>query len=283
MAQLVIVAIPSEDDYVWKLSSEKVPHMTILHLGDPLSAPVLKIAEFLEHAVRTGVFQFGLEVDRRGTLGPDQADVLFFDTTWAEWLVDWRAQLLKNDNIFKAYSSVPQYDEWTPHLTMGYPETPAHPDERDYPGTHFVNFDKIGLWFGDYQGVEYELKTRSYAMAEWSDTAKRGESLLHYGVKGMRWGVRKDKPTHGDSDKAQAALTKLKKEGLHSLSNEELRHLTQRLNLEVQADKLKKDSSKVMKGNDAVKAALAIGATANALLAFANSPAGKAIKAGLRA
>ena len=34
MSNLVIVAIPDENDRVWKVSSEKIPHMTLLFLGD---------------------------------------------------------------------------------------------------------------------------------------------------------------------------------------------------------------------------------------------------------
>ena len=34
MSNLVIVAIPDENDRVWKVSSEQVPHLTLLFLGD---------------------------------------------------------------------------------------------------------------------------------------------------------------------------------------------------------------------------------------------------------
>lgn len=34
MANWAIVAIPEERDPVWKYSSEKVPHMTLLFLGE---------------------------------------------------------------------------------------------------------------------------------------------------------------------------------------------------------------------------------------------------------
>jgi 2'-5' RNA ligase len=126
---LVIVAIPEEQDKVWKISSEKVPHLTLLFLGDSDSNPhVEDIVLFVEHAVE--ICQHGpfyLDVDRRGTLGPDNADVVFFSTrSWnLKWIKQFRSQLLQNENIRTAYDAADQYDEWQPHLTMGYPVTPA--------------------------------------------------------------------------------------------------------------------------------------------------------------
>src|SRR5436190_14755782 len=85
VSNLVIVAIPAEDDYVWKISSEKVPHMTILFLGDDATKVknFAQIANFVEHATEQTLYRQGLEVDHRGTLGADQADVLFFSK--ARW------------------------------------------------------------------------------------------------------------------------------------------------------------------------------------------------------
>ena len=59
------------------------------------------------------------------------------------------------------------------------------------------------------------------------------EVLAHFGVKGMKWGVRKDKqPASPDSAKSTAARQKAKKEGLHTLSNEEVRAIVDRMQLE---------------------------------------------------
>lgn len=286
-SNLVIVAIPSEDDYVWKISSEKVPHMTILFLGEATGNPhVSQIAGFLEHAVNTSIRRFGMEVDRRGTLGVDQADVLFFSKTWADELIDFRAQLLQDNNIKTSYDSVEQFDEFNPHLTLGYPETPAKEDKRDYPGIHWVQFDKIALWFGDYQGLEYPLKSYDYSMeVMMGDPVAVGtpvtKDLLHYGVKGMRWGVRKDRSTSSsvDASKASKARIKLKEKGIHSLSNEELKSLSQRVEME---KKVKDLHSPVKRGHNAAKGILALGATLNAAILFAQSPTGKAVAAKLK-
>lgn len=60
--------------------------------------------------------------------------------------------------------------------------------------------------------------------------------LMHFGVKGMKWGVRRSKlPASPDAARASALKKQVKSGGgTHSLSNEDLRHLVTRLNLETQ-------------------------------------------------
>ena len=264
MSNLVIVALPREDDPVWKISSEKVPHMTILFLGSADNPDRAKMAEFLEHAASTTLTRFYLDVDRRGKLGEDEADVVFFQDSWdLPRLEEFRSQLLKFDAIKTAYDSTPQYEGWTPHLTLGYPETPAKPfDERIY----MVGFDRIALWDGDYQGVEFLLKSNDVSEVMMSDQSAIGmQFLAHYGVKGMKWGVRKRRETKGAEtvekigftgktkvkatggtgqaavpDAVKAAIQKqtFKKSGAAALSNAELRELAQRLQLEQQVTQL---------------------------------------------
>ena len=199
MPSLVIVAIPTEDDYVNKISSEKVAHMTLLFLGEVEKVKNFnQILGFVQHAAGQSLTRFGMDVDRRGTLGPEEADVLFFSKSrWSgfEAINDFRSYLLKNDNIRTAYDSVEQFPEWIPHLTLGYPETPANPDERDYPGINYVNFDRIAVWYDDFAGTEFPLKTPMWdlgvAMGETLAKKAIENVLTHFGVKGMKWGVRR--------------------------------------------------------------------------------------------
>lgn len=74
---------------------------------------------------------------------------------------------------------------------------------------------------------------------EVSMTTTVDEILSHYGVKGMRWGVRRRSTTKTDDSSedhqtAQAAKAKAKKGGTKSLSNKELKDLIERMNLEKQ-------------------------------------------------
>lgn len=85
------------------------------------------------------------------------------------------------------------------------------------------------------------------------------EDLLHYGVKGMKWGVRRPQEVsvktrpgklvktsggkfHGPSEdavQARVSKQKVKSSSIDSLSNKELQALVNRMNLEQQYDRLK--------------------------------------------
>lgn len=204
-SNLVVVAIPARDEPVWKVSSEKVPHMTLLFLGENTEdVPKLnRIVEFVEHAtVFSGYGPSMLSVDERGTLGEDAADVLFFEKDYSiRNLAELRNKLLQHNDIRTAYDSVDQYPEWLPHLTLGYPETPAHEDEIPEHGLNWITFDRIAVWTEDFDGPEFKLKwpedsmEAELAMASTNEARKAlglDAVVEHYGVKGMKWGVRRD-------------------------------------------------------------------------------------------
>jgi 2'-5' RNA ligase len=274
MANLCIVAIPATDDDIWQESSEKVPHMTFLFLGDADSNPnfdeicesVQKYTKYME--------PFSLRVDHRGTLGPDQADVLFFSDDIPYPVLDFNSMLRGDVNIRSAYNSQQQYPEWTPHITLGYPETPAKEYKLDPGEVDYVTFDKIAVWNTDYAGTSFPLvegaddAPRPYDIdvpdAAWS--AKMSDIISHHGVKGMRWGVRKGEGSpravtvtqkgkkrlkaeggqgHPAAKEAVAAKSlgqKSKKSGHQSLSNEELRQYAERLNLEQNVKRLEQQN-----------------------------------------
>lgn len=200
---LVIVAIPEEQDRVWKISSEKIPHLTLLFLGDADNNPdVEQIVQFVEHATEVSEHgQFYLDVDRRGVLGADDADVVFFNNRSSNlrWIKQFRSQLLQNQQIRKAYDSTEQFEEWHPHLTLGYPATPANELDGafDHP-IYSVCFDRIAVWMGDFDGPDFRLEwperefENDYPSVAYSDIGKSAVAdILHVGVKGMRWGQRK--------------------------------------------------------------------------------------------
>lgn len=194
---VTIVAIPTEDDLVWDVSSEEVPHMTLLFLGESDSR-MGEIAEFVQHA-STALSRFFMDVDKRGELGPDDADVLFFRKDWSYRVIsDFRSNLLKNDIIKIAYDATPQFPEWTPHLTLGYPKTPAN-EMLDGQRFYGVRFDRIAVWNEDFDGIEFDLEYEFSGELAMSDK----DELEHHGVKGMKWGVRNDSGHEGQRAKTK--------------------------------------------------------------------------------
>lgn len=204
-----IVALPKEGHPVYKVSSEKVPHLTLLFLGESKEpAKAIRIIEAIQHTIKTSFSTtFSLGVERRGTLGDDQADVLFFYKDEAGRVRDFRSLLLKNDDIKQAYDSTFQYPEWTPHLTLGYPNNPAKPIPDDSHSISWITFDRIALWLDDSDGPEIRLDTYD-PTAESVEQMHHTERMIqkgmmvmvdsddfleHYGVKGMKWGQRKSR------------------------------------------------------------------------------------------
>jgi hypothetical protein len=210
MSSIVVVALPEADEPVWDLSSEKKPHLTLLHMEGPLG-DLESTVQFVRHAAETSLSRFGLSVDRRGTLGEKDADVLFFDSEYGvRQLMDFRAQLLKNDDIAKTYVKSEQFPGWIPHLTMGYPDAPAKEPENRYD-LGWINFDRIAIWTSDFEGPEFDLPRDTRFLVDspeayhslmhsglemnWSE--KAGVHICQYGRQGMKWGVRRPKGPDG--------------------------------------------------------------------------------------
>lgn len=140
----LIVLIPAESDPTHAASSQPA-HMTTVWFGDESELTVDR--EELEQAVRLYATDLDgpvvVPVKERGTLGDDDADVVFLEPT--DSLIALRDGLMVNEPIQTAHDAVEQYDPWTPHVTLGYPEEPA---VGEYDATE-VTFDRIGLWIGN--------------------------------------------------------------------------------------------------------------------------------------
>jgi len=136
------------------------------------------------------------------------------------------------------------------------------------------------------------------------DTAE--DVLSHFGIKGMRWGVRRENPSggvevsttarpgqkviakggshqpaHEDAIRTAAYKQKAKKSTTDSLSTKELQELVNRMNLEQQYSKLTATKSfvdKVDADKKKVDKLIGAGNTAAQAYNFVNSPFGKLLK-----
>ena len=121
----------------------------------------------------------------------------------------------------------------------------------------------------DERGLITELSEGNSMMQ--SDSDAINEVLAHFGVRGMRWGVRKDRttrvkvgetlrtitvPHHTSTDamKAHNASVLIKKHGLKALTNQELKDLNYRINLEQNFRKMvPKETGRIKRGRDTME------------------------------
>lgn len=114
--------------------------------------------------------------------------------------------------------------------------------------------------------------------------------FAHYGVKGMKWGVRRSdaqlskargkSEMSEDAEKAANARIKAKTSGTSSLSNKEMQTLVNRMNLEQQYSRL--NPSKVSRGLSTTKTIVGAVGTISSVIALANSPTGQLVKKTLK-
>lgn len=111
---------------------------------------------------------------------------------------------------------------------------------------------------------------------------KVDDTLAHFGILGMKWGVRRaigpDGLVRGSSSNHEdyTAARELKKKGYKKLSTQELAVLNQRMQLEKTHRELK--SADTLKGLEVVKTITTAGTTLAALYALSTTPLGQSIK-----
>lgn len=122
----------------------------------------------------------------------------------------------------------------------GRPVTPRTHDLYYHPGTgQFVAKRKLTkkqkmLRYGARAVIGAATGALAYRTmrlnAQHSDA--RSPELYHYGIKGMKWRIRKKKVRSKERKHSDALAGKVKKTGVTSLSNKELQTLTRRMQLE---------------------------------------------------
>ena len=108
------------------------------------------------------------------------------------------------------------------------------------------------------------------------------KTLEHFGIPGMRWGVRKSRGKSSKTAPSEDHSTsrQIKKKKTKEMSNDELKKLTTRMNLERNLRDLK--SSDYQKGLNFVKTLTAAGTTVAGLYALSETPLGKKVASSVR-
>lgn len=143
----VIVALPAADDPVHNLGPEQ-SHCTLIFLGlaDEVADPETILAEM--RSVAAAHQPDSVDVTSRGELGDDKAQVLNLNPKSGEGnLASVHSSLLDHPAIAAQHAAVKQYPQWTPHLTLGYPNDGPISDQN--PAS--IRFDRLALWHGDAQ------------------------------------------------------------------------------------------------------------------------------------
>jgi len=123
-------------------------------------------------------------------------------------------------------------------------------------------------------------------MAEANNMGHNSPDLLeHFGIKGMKWGVRRTQAEiHGDAAAAKSAHDKAKKHGTSSLSNKELQDLIVRMNLEKQYNQVVPTSkgTRAARAGSKFAADILVGVAKSQVTKLASDHATKLITAALK-
>lgn len=147
---------------------------------------------------------------------------------------------------------------------------------------HSVNDVQINLiWSPDGHLIGCEAVDSGMTQAD----SVIDDVITHFGVRGMKWGVRRtEAEIHGDSANATSAAKKAKRHGTKSLSNKELQDLITRMNLEQQYSRIAPSSKgqKALSAGSKVAADILVGVAKQQATKLASDQAAKLIAAALR-
>ena len=124
----LVTLLPAADDPTQAASSEDMAHLTFIWMGDlmDIEGDTLAMAEEVRRYAAQVDGPVVVPVKERGTLGSDDADVLFLEPT--ESLLALRDGLLASEPIKAAYEAAEQFPEWIPHVTVNYGDKQAGHD-----------------------------------------------------------------------------------------------------------------------------------------------------------
>jgi hypothetical protein len=220
----VIVALPRALDPVRLIGNED-KHATLLYFGPTASLPEDAKENLLETLAQASAMFMPFAEGTMGVerLGSDVPPALVAMLTQRK-LGMIRKAIQVNPLVGKYLKNATQHAEYKPHVTLDYPDWGGEPAIRKLAQPLYeVGFDRLALWWNDERfevplGPERMEPMDSMKMAEQVD-----DFLAHYGIKGMRWGIRRSdraldknagrKPgtdNNGNDRSAKKAMDKMK-------------------------------------------------------------------------
>lgn len=138
----VVVALPHPDDPIHGVGTEQ-KHATLLFLGDAADVDPTAAAQAVQH-VASNMLPAADNVSGRAELGPDKAQVVLLD---GAHLTAMRDALLDQQPLRDAHDKAPQFPNFIPHVTVGYPSQPTADDpdgdgDVDSPGGNDTDGDQ---------------------------------------------------------------------------------------------------------------------------------------------
>lgn len=197
----VIVALPSALDPI-RLVGDEDKHATLLFFGETATLPPGAKEVLIETlALASTVFRpFSEEMVETSRLGSDNPPALVSKLSNGK-LGPIRDVLQVNPEIGKYVGNATQYPSYTPHVTLGYPDFQGEAELRELiKPLYSVQFDRLALWWND-EHFEFDLgKSRDDIASNPGEEVKHmtmkmetEDFLAHFGVKGMKWGVIRDR------------------------------------------------------------------------------------------
>lgn len=214
LSTAVIVAVPSQLDQI-RLVGDEDKHATILYFGETKTLPAGAKEEILS-ILKSAADMFSVfssrikDIQRLGPENPPALVAMLSDDV----LEKIRELLLINSKMSEYLKNANQFPEYNPHVTLGYPDYFEEDQVRELVKSLFkVKFDRLALWWNgeqiefdlnDDMAVEHAVESSATYM---SDPVK--DFLAHHGVKGQKWGVRREQPSGGSSSGTSSAGSRL--------------------------------------------------------------------------
>lgn len=181
-----VVAIP--EDTGLPIEVDGGPHVTLGYFGDePLSNEYTKeLLDVVRDLANSYNGPIAADVRNLSYFGENKdVVVLTLDDTFESPFVHLRDRMLDglSDNLAKIFESAQTFDQYKPHLTLGYLEDGYElPDIQGYP--KIINIRAIALWNGDQQ-IEFDITESeeiSHGYSEEAVALSQLKELYHIGI-----------------------------------------------------------------------------------------------------